>query len=161
MTAAFSVPMPARGAWVNGVFQFPMRVYYEDTDVGGMMYHARYISFFERVRTESIRGSAADVGHLFGLDEAEGGPLTYVVGGISVKYRQQSKIDQILLGHLRVKRVRAAAVELEQWITRDDILIAEAEVTLAIVGADEKPRRWPEKSRECWARWQQEAEKAI
>ncbi|MEX0300336.1 MAG: acyl-CoA thioesterase, partial [Kordiimonas sp.] len=77
---------PTTGEWKNGVYHFPIRIYYEDTDVGGMAYHGRYVSFFERVRTESIRGTAADVDFLFTIPEEEGGPHTYVVSELKLKY---------------------------------------------------------------------------
>ena len=143
----------SEGAWKDGVFHFPMRVYYEDTDVGGMMYHARYVSFFERVRTESIRGSAADVDHLFAIPEEEGGPLTYVVSKIAISYHRQAKIGDVLLGHSMVTKVRAAAIEVKQWITCGGDLVAEAELLVAIIGPDGRPRRWPTEARACWQDW--------
>lgn len=146
--------MPATGEWKDGVFRFPIRVYYEDTDVGGMVYHGRYVSFFERVRSESIRGSAADVDALFDLPAAEGGPLTYVVSSINVKYHRQAKVGDVLIGHSTVTRVRGAAVEIRQWIDREGERVAEADLVVAVVGNDGRPRRWPKAVEECWRNWQ-------
>lgn len=145
------------GEWKQGVFHFPMRVYYEDTDVGGMMYHARYVSFFERVRTESIRGTAADVDVLFDNPEDAGGPLTYVVSKLSIAYHRQAKIGDILLGHSMVTKVRAAAIEVKQWITCDGELVSEAELLVALIGSDGRPKRWPSGARDCWTKWMNEA----
>lgn len=145
------------GEWKEGVFQFPIRIYYEDTDVGGMAYHGRYVSFFERVRTESIRGTAADVDFLFNIPENDGGPHTYVVSELNLKYHRQSKINDLLLGHSMVTKVRAAAVEVKQWITLQDQLIAEAKVLVAIIGKDGRPRRWHPEARKCWDEWCSEA----
>ena len=156
MTAILS-----EGVWKDGVFYFPMRVYYEDTDVGGMVYHGRYVSFFERVRTESIRDSAADVNHLFALPESEGGPLTYVVSSINIRYHRQAKVGDILMGHSRVERVRAAAIEVKQWITRDGQMVAEADVLVAIIGNDGRPKRWPNSARICWQTWMDDAHGAA
>ncbi|WP_417451765.1 thioesterase family protein [Kordiimonas sp.] len=147
----------AKGEWKDGIFHFPIRVYYEDTDVGGMVYHGRYVSFFERVRTESIRDSAADVNHLFDLPEEEGGPLTYVVSGINIKYQRQAKVGDVLIGHSMVRRVRAAAIEVRQWITREGELVAEADLVVAIIGRDGRPRRWPNSARICWQKWMDDA----
>lgn len=144
---------PALGEWKDGVYHFPIRIYYEDTDVGGMAYHGRYVSFFERVRTESIRGTAADVDFLFGISVEDGGPHTYVVSELKLKYHRQSKINDLLLGHSMVTKVRAAAVEVKQWITKGDELIAEAEVLVAIIGNDGRPRRWHPDARSCWNEW--------
>jgi acyl-CoA thioester hydrolase len=147
----------AEGAWSDGTFCFPIRVYYEDTDVGGMVYHARYVSFFERVRTESIRSTAADVDVLFGMPDAEGGPRTYVVSKLNVAYHAQAKIGDLLMGYSRVKRVRAAAIEVEQWIERDGLRIASAELVVAIIDNAGKPSRWPLDAKAQWTKWMQEA----
>jgi len=141
------------GEWSSGVFRFPIRTYYEDTDVGGMVYHGRYVSFFERVRSESIRGSAADVDCLFDIPEDEGGPQTYVVSKLNLRYHRQSKVNDLLIGHSMVTKVRAAAIEVRQWITRDDELVAEADVLVAVVGSDGRPRRWHPAAQACWKSW--------
>ncbi|GHF22457.1 tol-pal system-associated acyl-CoA thioesterase [Kordiimonas sediminis] len=150
----------SEGQWIDGVFHFPIRVYYEDTDVGGMVYHGRYVSYFERVRTESIRGTAADVNHLFDLSEEEGGPLTYVVSKINITYKRQAKIGDILMGQSMVTKVRAAGIEVKQWISRGDEVIAEAEVLAAVIGEDGRPRRWTPDARACWQQWLEEADAA-
>ena len=147
----------AAGEWKDGIFHFPIRVYYEDTDIGGMVYHGRYISFFERVRSESIRGTDADVSCLFDLPEEEGGPLTYVVSSINVKYHRQATVGDILIGHSMVRRVRAAAIEVKQWITRDGEMVAEAELVVAVIGNDGRPKRWPNSARICWQNMMDEA----
>jgi acyl-CoA thioester hydrolase len=149
--------LPPAGLRENGVFAFPIRVYYEDTDVGGMVYHGRYVSFFERVRSESIRGTAADVNALFEIPESEGGPLTYVVSKIAVSYHAQAKVGDILIGYSMVKKVRAAAIEIEQWIERDGERIASAELVVAIVDDAGRPQRWPADARLCWQDWMNEA----
>ena len=148
------------GAWKDGVFHFPIRTYYEDTDVGGMVYHGRYVSFFERVRSESIRGTAADVDFLFSIPDEEGGPLTYVVSKLNISYRSQSKVNDLLIGHSMVTKVRAAAIEVKQWITREGEMIAEAEVLVAVVGADGRPKRWHKSAKKCWDNWQAAAKAA-
>lgn len=161
MIGAPTVGTLSRGEWKDGVFHFPMRVYYEDTDVGGMMYHARYVSFFERVRTESIRGSAADVDHLFSISDKDGGPLTYVVSKLNIAYHRQAKIGDVLVGHSMVTKVRAAAIEVKQWITCDGALVSEAELLVAIIGTDGRPRRWPMDAKDCWTDWYNAAQNAI
>nr|WP_281500769.1 thioesterase family protein [Kordiimonas marina] len=126
-----------------------------------MVYHGRYVSYFERVRTESIRDTAADVNALFDLSEEEGGPLTYVVSNLNISFRQQAKIGDVLMGHSMVKRVRAAAIEAKQWITRDGVMVAEADVLVAVIGPDGRPRRWPAAARDAWTTWMKEAEAAA
>ncbi|MBL4836243.1 MAG: hypothetical protein JKY34_01585 [Kordiimonadaceae bacterium] len=148
---------PTTGEWKDGIFSFPIRIYYEDTDVGGMTYHGRYVSFFERVRSESIRGSAADVDFLFAIPENEGGAQTYVVSELNIKYRKQSKINDLLIGHSMVTKVRAAAVEVKQWMTLDGDIVAEADVLVAVVGVDGRPKRWHPEAKACWIGWHEAA----
>lgn len=145
---------PAAGEWKGGVFRFPIRVFYEDTDIGGMTYHARYVSFFERTRSESIRGTAADVDALFAIPAEMGGPFIYVVRSVNITYHRQSTVGDVLIGHCQVIRVRAAAVEIKQWITLESgELVAEGHVSVAIVGKDGRPKRWPAATRATWENW--------
>ena len=146
------------GWWQDGVFHFPIRCYYEDTDLGGMVYHGRYISFFERVRTESIRGGAFDVDTLLARGEDDGGPAVYVVRNINVTYHVQAKLGDVLLGHTMAKKVRAAAIEARQWITRGDQLVADAHVLVALVDMQGRPTRWPGAAKTAWTDKQQAAE---
>ena len=148
---------PADGRWIEGVFHYPIRVYYEDTDLGGMVYHGRYVSYFERVRTESIRGTVLDVDSLMERVAADGGPLIYVVRGINITYHAQARVGDVLTGHSMVARVRAAAVEARQWITRGDMMVAEADVVVAVVGEDGRPRRWPKPAHALWRDWYEKA----
>jgi len=148
----------AEGEWADGTFCYPIRIYYEDTDVGGMTYHPRYVTFFERIRTESIRGTAADIDALWATPEADGGPHTYVVHNVNITYVRQSTVGDLLMGYCKVKKVRAAAVEIEQWITNSEgQTVAKGHVTAAIVDKDGRPRRWPVGARAVWDAWMQTA----
>lgn len=162
-----------KGQWKEGVFQFPIRVYYEDTDMGGMVYHGRYVSYFERVRTESIQGTVLDVSRLRQYPES-GAPeyhqaekdgagqikvLTYVVSGLNIKYRRQASIGDLLIGHSMVVKVRAAAVEVHQWLTCGDDLIAEADVTIVLIDEKGHPVRWPKEAKALWTRVADQASK--
>lgn len=150
-----------QGTWEKGAFAFPIRVYYEDTDVGGMVYHGKYVSFLERIRSESIRGTEADVNHLFELSEEEGGPLTYVVRNINITYHRQAKVDDLLTGYCAVTKLRAAAVEIKQWILNEDgEKVIEAELLVAVINPEGKPRRWSAGSKQAWQNWLNEYEAA-
>lgn len=156
-----STLLPTSGDWDHGVFRLPIRVYYEDTDLGGMMYHGRYVSFFERVRTESIRGTCLDVDRLLSRDAADGGPLLYVVRTINITYHRQARVGDVLLGHSMVNSLRAASIEAKQWLMRGDDLVAEALVTVAIVNEVGRPSRWPADGKALWADWEQQARSAA
>lgn len=150
--------VPSTGEWNKGIYSFPMRVYYEDTDLGGMVYHGRYISFLERVRSESIRDTVADVDALLAISEDDGGPIVYVVSNINIKYLRQSVVGDILIGHSKVTRIRAAAVEIEQWIMRGGERVVEAQLLVAIVNKETgRPCRWPVPVKQAWQQWLDES----
>ena len=152
---------PTSGEWKGGTYRLPIRVYYEDTDLGGMVYHGRYVSFFERVRTESLRDTPADIDALLENPEDQGGSIVYVVRNINITYHRQAKVGEILIGHSKVTKVRAAAIEVKQHITCNGQLVAEAEVLAAIVGAEDgRPKRWPPAVKDAWAMWKQQADEA-
>lgn len=150
--------VPATGEWNKGTYSFPMRIYYEDTDLGGMVYHGRYVSFLERVRSESIRGTVADVDALLAISEDGGGPIVYVVSSLAIKYLRQSVVGDVLIGHSKVTKIRAAAVEIEQWITRGDERVVEAQLLVAIVNKETgRPCRWPAPVKQAWQKWYDES----
>lgn len=150
--------LPAAGGWQDGVFYLPLRVYYEDTDLGGMVYHGRYVGFLERVRMESIRGTCLDVDTLLARDTANGGPLLYVVRALTLTYHRQARVNDILIGRTMATRVRAASIEARQWITTGGDLVLDARLTIAVISPNGRPRRWPEAARALWESWVQQGE---
>ena len=109
------------------------------------------------VPQDLIERACAKTKEFFDLPEEEGGPLTYVVSSINVKYHRQATVGDILIGHSMVRRVRAAAIEVKQWITRDGEMVAEAELVVAVIGNDGRPKRWPNSARICWQNMMDEA----
>lgn len=153
MTMQMAKEQISTGQWCKGVFSFPLRVYYEDCDVGGMVYHARYISFFERIRTESIRDTQVDVPCLQAVAKEQGGPFAYVVSQLNVKYKRQAFIGDILTGTTAVMKIRAASLALEQRLWRGHEEIAHAQLVLAMVNRTGRPQRWPEDMKKKWQDW--------
>lgn len=93
----------------SAVFEFPVRVYYEDTDAGGIVYYANYLRFFERARTEWLRALGATHAKL----EAEDG-LLFVVRDFSIEYLKSARLDDELIIAVRVLETRRASLTLEQ-----------------------------------------------
>lgn len=125
--------------------RYPVRVYYEDTDAGGVVYHANYLRFAERARTEALR--AADVPH---AEMAALHGLIFMVRRLKVDYLAPARLDDSLLVVTRKLALRAASVALRQSIFRagEDRLLVELEVLLACVRvADQRPGRVPERWR--------------
>ena len=125
--------------------QLKIRVYYEDTDAGGVVYHARYIAFAERGRTEMLRDAGFEHARLF----HEGGPA-FAVAALNINYKAPAKLDDELVVKTKITRVGGASMEMQQDITRDNQLIAELKVTLVCVDGNFKAVRLPAEIRKIF-----------
>jgi acyl-CoA thioester hydrolase len=129
---------PADGVMRGQRHLFPLRVYFEDTDVAGIVYYANYLRFIERARSDLLR--------LIGVDQRgalEGGEGVYAVAEASIKYRSPAKLGDDLLIVTEIDAVRAASVVIHQQVMRGDELLADARVTAAFLTPDGRPRRQP------------------
>jgi acyl-CoA thioester hydrolase len=117
-----------------------VRIYYEDTDAGGVVYHANYLGYLERGRTEFLRERGISVKEL-----SDGGCIFPVVR-IEIDYRAAAVLDDLLDVETHVLNVGNTSFTLQQKIVRiaDDRLLAEARVTLVCVRPGMKARRLPE-----------------
>lgn len=122
---------------MNHSFHFPIRVYIEDTDAGGIVYHANHIRYFERARTEWLR--AQGVEHYWNQHD-----YSFVVHQISVQYHKPIFMDNLLHVTVDVRSCKSVSFTLQQNIYHDEILLASATVTLACLDQYLKPRRIPE-----------------
>ncbi len=131
-------PLPPSGAIDGGTHRLPVRVYFEDTDTAGIMYHAKYLHFLERGRTEFLRTAGID--HGAAVKAGEG---AYAVTEMHIKWLRPAKLDDVLTIETRLLSVRAAACRIEQRITRDGAPVAEATLTAAFLDPAGRPRRQP------------------
>lgn len=111
----------------NG-FVWPIRVYYEDTDAGGIVFYANYLKFFERARTEWLRECRIDQHRL----ARETGVL-FVVRSTAVDYRAPARLDEVLTVVSRVERLGRASVDFAQAAWRGDVLLATGDIRVACV----------------------------
>jgi acyl-CoA thioester hydrolase len=122
------------------IFRWPVRVYFEDTDVGGVVYHANYLRFMERARTEWLRALGFEQDELrtrFGLQ--------FVVIAAHIEYRQAARFNAELEVSVMVTDVGRASLSFEQQIRHADSLVCEAEIRVACVDAiNFKPRSLPQ-----------------
>jgi acyl-CoA thioester hydrolase len=126
---------------------FPLRVYFEDTDVAGIVYYANYLRFIERARSDMLR--------LIGVDQRgalEGGEGVYAVAELSVKYRAPAKLGDDLMVATEIEAVRGVSVLIHQRVMRGDELLADARVTAAFLTGDGRPRRQPREWVEAFQR---------
>lgn len=105
-----------------------MRVYYEDTDAGGVVYHARYLHFFERARTEYLRKLGFAQQKL--LDEKN---LAFVVKTMNIDYRVPARLDDALIVETQVTQLKSASMIFTQSLKRDDMILSTATVVVACV----------------------------
>lgn len=127
------------GRFVGDTHVMPVRVYYEDTDFSGIVYHANYLRFFERGRTESLR--AAGVGQ--SMLHAGGEGIFFAVRRMIVDYLVPARMDDVLTVETRTREVRGASLIIDQRIVRGEDVIATAEVRVAAI-AGGRPARIPD-----------------
>jgi acyl-CoA thioester hydrolase len=127
------------------VHHHPVRVYYEDTDAGGVVYHASYIRFAERARTEFLR----DLGHdQTRLREKEG--IVFAVVSLTADYKAPARLDDLLTVKTAVAKVGRASMEMKQEICKGDKAITELKVTLVCIDQEFKAVRLPEAIRKIF-----------
>lgn len=118
----------------------PVRVYFEDTDAGGIAYHASYIRWCERGRTDFLRLLGSDSRRLIdGSDSHE--PAAFVVRRMNCEFLRPSRMDDILEVETRVKALGGASVTLLQTVKSAERAVFEAEVTVVLVAVSGKPLR--------------------
>jgi len=113
--------------------RLPLRVYYEDTDFSGVVYHARYLHFLERGRTEWLRHHKIDQMALFAGRDAPA--LAFVVAHMSLDFRKPAQMDDLLNIETEVLRLKPASLLLGQRVLRGESLLVEARVKIAAVSA--------------------------
>jgi len=117
----------------NGRFhQLPVRVYFEDTDAGGVVYHASYVRFCERGRTDFLRLLGVEARQLIS-GEASNEPAAFVVRRMSLDFLRPARMDDLLVIETRVKELGGASVTLVQAVMKDGVKVFEAEVIVVLV----------------------------
>jgi acyl-CoA thioester hydrolase len=118
----------------------PVRVYFEDTDAGGVVYHASFVRFAERGRTDFLRLLGTDARRLIdGSDSGE--PAAFVVRRMSFDFARAGRMDDLLEVETQVKELGGASVTLEHTISRDGLRLVSAEVVVVLISISGKPLR--------------------
>ncbi|GAA4828480.1 tol-pal system-associated acyl-CoA thioesterase [Sphingosinicella ginsenosidimutans] len=126
------------GAFVGRTHHFALRVYFEDTDVAGIVYYANYLKFMERARSDMLR--AAGIDQRAAIKAGEG---VYAVAEVQIRYRTPARLDDELVILSELKEVRAASALIHQRVMRGPEIVAEASVTAAFLSLDGRPKRQP------------------
>jgi acyl-CoA thioester hydrolase len=141
-----SPPEPSSGRFDGPVHRFALRVYFEDTDLSGVVYHANYLRWFERARSEMLR--------LLGIDQRrahEAGEGAYAIAELTIRYIAPARLDDAIVIESRAEELRAASCRMHQRAWRGDTLLSEARLRVGFVGPDGRPRRQPEAWRKAFA----------
>ena len=115
----------------SAAFVFPVRIYYEDTDAGGVVYHANYLRFMERARTEWLRDHGYELNKL----EQEFGFL-FAVRSVSIDYLKPAYLNDLLSIQVSIARTGRASLDIDQEVYRDKVLLCRARIKLAGVAVD-------------------------
>jgi acyl-CoA thioester hydrolase len=130
---------PSAGRFEGRVHLLPVRVYYEDTDFTGLVYHGNYLRYFERGRSDFLRAAGVSHSDLLAGDS----PSAFVVTRMEIDFRSPARIDDALLVNTTYDSAKGARLFVTQKITRDGALIAEAVVEAACISLGGRPRKPP------------------
>jgi acyl-CoA thioester hydrolase len=117
----------------DGRHEMAVRVYYEDTDFTGIVYHASYLRFMERGRTNYLRLLGADQRALFEAAEKEAPGFAFVVRSMSIEFLKSARMDDLLTIATAPEEVKGASMTLHQKVLRQEDVLAEAHVRVAFV----------------------------
>ena len=139
---------PAPSGLVDGkVHRFAVRAYFEDTDLSGVVYHANYLRWFERARSDMLR--------LLGIDQRaaqEAGEGAYAVSELTIRYCAPARLDDAVLLESRVEELGAASCRMHQIARHEDgRLLSEARLRIGFVSPEGRPRRMPAAWRDAFA----------
>jgi len=129
---------PYRGGFVGKAHRFALRVYFEDTDVAGIVYYANYLRFMERARSDMLR--AVGIDQRAAMEAGEG---VYAVADVAIKYRGSARLEDELVVVSEVTQVRAAACVIHQRVMRGEDILTDARVTAAFITKEGRPKRQP------------------
>ncbi|UVO51391.1 YbgC/FadM family acyl-CoA thioesterase [Sphingomonas sp. SUN019] len=129
---------PPEGRFEGTEHRFPVRVYFEDTDLSGVVYHANYLRFMERARSDMLRLAGIDQRATF-----EAGEGSYAVADLTIRYAAPARLDDALIVTSRITHVRAAAVSIHQRVMRGELVLTQADVVAALVAPSGRARRQP------------------
>lgn len=129
---------------------YAVRVYYEDTDLSGITYHANYLRWFERARSDLLR--LLDIDQRAAIEAGEG---AYAVTEMNLKYRAPAKLDDDVMITTTATQIAAASVRMEQIARRGDDVLVTAEVRAGFLTLEGRPRRQPQNWRDAFHKFMQ------
>lgn len=138
-----AIPEPSSGVIDAGVHRYALRVYYEDTDAGGVVYHANYLRWFERARSDLL--DCLDIDQRAALEAGEG---LYTVAEATLRYRAPARLGDVVVIETFAQHVGRVSCTLCQVAWRGGTRLCDATVKVGFIRPDGRPRKQP-------AGWQQ------
>lgn len=133
--------LPHSGTMSDGEHVLPLRVYYEDTDAGGIVYYANYLKYMERGRSDMLRELGIDQGNMLNFQKPD--DIKFVVTRSEVDYISPAKLDDIITVHTKVTKVGKASLIMTQEVRRSDVLLAKGVIKAAALNGKNRPARLP------------------
>jgi acyl-CoA thioester hydrolase len=130
--------LPALGHFSGQEHFYVLRVYFEDTDLTGVVYHANYLRFMERARSDMLLAAGIDQRAVH-----EAGEGAYAVRDLRIRYAAPARLGEELTVISRLVRLRPASVDIQQRVMRRETILAQAEVEAVFVSPGGRPRRQP------------------
>lgn len=141
-------PNPPDGVLDGDRHLYAVRAYYEDTDLSGIVYHANYLRWFERARSDLLR--RLDIDQRAAIEAGLG---AYALSEVSLRYLRPAKLDDDILIETRCTELKAASCRMHQKAFRGEELLAEAHLRVGFVSPGGRPIRQPEEWRAAFARF--------
>jgi acyl-CoA thioester hydrolase len=146
-----TMPQPPDGVIDGACHLYAVRAYYEDTDLSGIVYHANYLRWFERARSDLLRR--------LGIDQRaaiEAGEGAYAVSELALRYLRPAKLDDDVLIETRCTELGAASCRMAQRASRDGETLVEATLRVCFITPEGRPRRQPAEWRTAFAAFMEE-----
>jgi acyl-CoA thioester hydrolase len=140
---------PTAGVFEGREHVLPVRVYYEDTDLTGVVYHANYVRYFERGRSDFLRLAGVNHKRLLERDD----PAAFAVTKMAIEFRLAARIDEALEVRTLFESTKGVRLNIAQRIQRDGAVIATAAVEVVCIGLDGRARRPPGELIEALKPW--------
>ena len=141
-----TMPNPPDGVIDGARHLYAVRVYYEDTDLSGIVYHANYLRWFERARSDLLRR--------LGIDQRtaiEAGEGAYAVSELALRYLRPAKLEDDIVIETRCTKMLAASCRMAQRALRDGQPLVESSLRVGFIAPDGRPRRQPKEWRAAFA----------
>ncbi len=133
------------------IHHYPIRIYYQDTDAGGIVYHSKYLDFAERARAEFLRDIHCPVVHLLEQD------IAFVLRHIDMDFKAPARLDELLTIHTQIGDIKPASITMFQEVVRDEKVLVSMTLQLAFINPKTlRPIRIPPHIKELFSQYQKE-----